>query len=50
MYSKVHPVRKMFITAALFFLLGPTGETKSPEPLQPCAGLPEAVQEESWEQ
>lgn len=50
MQNKVHPVCKMFITAVLFCLLGPTGETKSPEPLQPCAGHPEAVQEESWEQ
>lgn len=39
----------MFITAALFCLSGPTGETKSPKSFQPCAGHPEAVQEESRE-
>ena len=40
---------RMFTTATLSCLSGPTGETKSPKSLQPCAGHPEAVQEESGE-
>lgn len=39
----------MFTTANSSCLSGPTGETKSPKSLQPCAGHPEAVQEESGE-
>lgn len=47
--SKLHTACKMFIAATLSCLSGPTGETKSPKSFQPCAGHPEAVQEESRE-
>lgn len=39
----------LFIAATLSCLSGPAGETKSPQSFQPCAGHPEAVQEESGE-
>lgn len=46
--SKLHTVSKMFITDTLLSSLSaPTGETKSPKSFKPCAGHPEAVQEES---
>lgn len=47
--SKLRTASEMFNAVVLSHLSGSPGETKPPEPFQPCAGHPEAVQEESRE-